>query len=151
MVLDPMTSLALAGAAVQFVDFASKLVSKTYKYYRSAQGSVTENRERQVVAITLSRLTKEINRSLILTDGAGRLSETEIALQKVSRECLETAKDLRTALTALESVRGSCASFIQSFRLALADIWGKKKIDQMEHRLDEARKQLMIHLMVLSR
>jgi hypothetical protein len=41
--MDPLTALSVAGNAVQFVDFGSKILFKSYKLYKSQDGVLMEN------------------------------------------------------------------------------------------------------------
>lgn len=41
--MDPLTALGLASNIVQFVDFASKLISQSHEIYQSADGALEDN------------------------------------------------------------------------------------------------------------
>ena len=45
---DPLTTLALVGNVVQFIDFGCKLVSKTAELAQSAEGVLKENADLEV-------------------------------------------------------------------------------------------------------
>jgi hypothetical protein len=150
MVLDPMSALSVATAVVQFVDFASKVISKTYEYRDSADGMLVENREHKTVAASLKSLTEELDKSLQKFELSRKLSKNEIGLREVTMKCHEVAMEMQDAMTKLDRRIGGKSFFLQSFRLALTEHWGKCKIESLQVRLNEARQQVMIHLMVVS-
>jgi hypothetical protein len=54
--LDPFNALSLASAAVQFVDFGTKLVSTGHDIYKSVEGAATENLEIEAATSILQSL-----------------------------------------------------------------------------------------------
>jgi hypothetical protein len=150
MVLDPMSALSVATAVVQFVDFASKVISKTYEYQDSVDGMLVENREHKTIAASLKTLTEELDKSLQKFELSRKLSKNEIGLREVTMKCHEVAMEMQDAMTKLDRKIGGKSSFLQSFRLALTEHWGKREIESLQGRLNEARQQVMIHLMVVS-
>lgn len=64
MALEPVTALTLATSVVQFITFASKLISKGYKFYESADGALIEHSEHAAVAANLVDLTHGLDHSL---------------------------------------------------------------------------------------
>ena len=45
MVLDPFSTFSLAGNIVKFVDFTSKVLSKSHEIYRSSSGGQCKDRK----------------------------------------------------------------------------------------------------------
>ena len=64
MAPEPVTALTLATSVVQFITFASKLISKGYKFYESADRALLEHREHAAVAANLVDLTHGLDHSL---------------------------------------------------------------------------------------
>jgi hypothetical protein len=62
MVLDPMSAVSLAATIVQFVDFSSKIVSKGYHLYKSADGVLPENERLRYVITDLKSLNSKLQR-----------------------------------------------------------------------------------------
>jgi hypothetical protein len=149
MVLDPMSAVALGSSVIQFVDFASKLISKTYEYHESTDGTLAENNVQSFIASNLSSLSTGLENSLEPFDRSRKWSTNEIGLQKITIECHEVANQLQRALNEPELGNGDRASFLRSFRLALTALWGNKEIGRLQRRLNETREQVMIHLMVV--
>lgn len=50
MVLDPVSALGIAANVLQFVDVASKVVSRSTQYYKSFDGSLLEYAELAAIA-----------------------------------------------------------------------------------------------------
>lgn len=149
MVLDPMSAVALASSVIYFVEFASKLISKTYQYHESTDGTLAENKVQNTIASNLSNLSASLENSLEPFDRSRKWSTNETGLQKVTIECHEVANQLQRALNEFELGDGDRASFLRSFRLALTALWGKQEMERLQRRLNEAREQVMIHLMVV--
>src|SRR5436190_2335983 len=61
--MDPVTALGIAGNAIQFVDFARKLISTGIQYYESSDGTLLEHTELSAAAENLARLTAKIQQS----------------------------------------------------------------------------------------
>jgi hypothetical protein len=62
MALGPLTALSLAGTIAQFVEFRSKLVSRSQELYSSANGSLSVNEELNLVTETLLKLLAKLRR-----------------------------------------------------------------------------------------
>lgn len=62
MPLDPLTAVSLAGTLIQFVDFGSKLISRTQELCRSVNSSLPVNEELDLVIQTLLKLVAKLQR-----------------------------------------------------------------------------------------
>ena len=58
--MDPVSALGVAAAAVQFVDFGSRLLSNTLETYKNATGQSTRNMELSVISQDLVLLATEV-------------------------------------------------------------------------------------------
>ncbi len=58
--MDPLTSLSLASNVIQIVDFSTQLVSKGYKIYKSADGTLAENVDIEAVTHSLKTLSGKL-------------------------------------------------------------------------------------------
>jgi hypothetical protein len=155
MAIDPLTALGIAGNVIQFVDFASKLVSKGGQYYRSADGALLQHTELSAAAENLQRLSHGLGTSLRIeqsipsTKPYEPLREynlAELGLWHANSECYKLAKELSKALEDLK-VSGKHRRW-ESFRQAFRTLWSEEKIETLSKRLDSARAQLVIHLLV---
>ncbi|KAF5964688.1 hypothetical protein FCOIX_13304 [Fusarium coicis] len=53
--LDPVTAIGLASSIVAFVDFSAKLVKGSIEIYQVSDGTPTEDRSSQAVAVAMER------------------------------------------------------------------------------------------------
>jgi hypothetical protein len=143
MVLDPFSALGLAGNIVQFVDFASKLVSKSVKLYRSSSGESTE--------YTLEQVIKDFHN---LSDGlviqySSSGPEADKGIVNLARACKSEAEKLSAVLARVQIKHGS--RLLQSIHQALADEWRKNEIEEFRTNLAQLQTQLLLHLVKLTR
>jgi hypothetical protein len=59
--MEPLVAISLVGNIVQFVDFSSKLVSKTVEGYRLADGAFVDNANLETATNDLVALNESIN------------------------------------------------------------------------------------------
>ena len=52
-IMEALAAVGLASSIVQFVDFATKIISKGYQYQKSVDGVLDENVELQAIADSL--------------------------------------------------------------------------------------------------
>ena len=64
--MDPLSALSVAAAVVQFVDYSSRMVSKSREIYKSADGALAENIDLEVASKCLQRLTEPLRGSQIV-------------------------------------------------------------------------------------
>jgi hypothetical protein len=134
--LEVLAAIGLAGNIVQFAEFVSKIVCKTYDIHNQA-GALTSYSDLAVVSTDLSLL----NAAIIA--GAQHASPQ---LRKICNLCYSVTNDLDEAL--LELKLGDKKNFWRSFRTALKSVLNKDKLRELENRLDGIRAQLQLHLTV---
>jgi hypothetical protein len=147
--LDPLSAISLASSVVQFVDFASKLISKGNEYHKSASGALVEHDEFQLASSRLKNLSDGLDVSLNLLQASAALSPEEEALKSVVADCRKISIDLTKALKKLR-YRGAPTMW-KSFRQALKSVWGKEGIETRLQKLRDAQNQLTVHLLVVMR
>lgn len=79
-----------------------------------------------------------------------KMTIEEQALAPVARSCQKTAEEVSEALEKL-TVPGCRKSKFRSFRQALKSVWGKKKLEELEKRLDRHRGDLGLCLTAVIR
>lgn len=148
--LDPWTALSLATSAVQFVDFSSKLISKGVELYRSADGSLVENRDIETANTDLQDLVSRLKGCLSIDSSSTSQipNPEEQALLRVCDGCLGVATDLSRRLERLSIDDDSKHRRWQSFRKALRSVWSKEGLESTMKRLDMFRSELELHLLV---
>ena len=95
--MDPLSALSLAGNAIQFVDWGTKLASKSVEIYRSAEGASVSNKDLKTNLVAIVTRLEVPKTGQIQSSG---LSKDELALQKLSISCKEVANDLLAVVTA---------------------------------------------------
>jgi len=102
--MDPLTALSVAGNVIQFVDFASKIVSGTRELYEGGRLAVRYQTQKAIE--DLSKFSTEMSTS-IQNDGTTRvLTANEIELEKLCSECSVLADKMVDELKSFERVGG---------------------------------------------
>jgi len=137
--LEPLATIGLVSSIVQFVDFSSKILSNTKKFYRSADGTLEENNNAEHVTKRLVELSTSLQTSASSSNGSE-------ALQKLCKECNEVAEELFEALEKLK-VDGANGKW-KCVRKALKSVCCKEKIDGIQNRLASFREEMNLHIVV---
>lgn len=144
MVLDAFSAVSLAATIVQFVDFSSKIVSKGYHLYRSADGILPENARLGYVIADL----KDLNARLQVCENVDCLTKDEQSLADLSSQCSEVATELMRRLEKLSVEQHAKNRRWRSFRQALKSVWSKEALDEMAKTLSRYRSQLQLHILL---
>ncbi|KAK6088557.1 Pro-kumamolisin [Seiridium cupressi] len=146
--MDPVTAFGIASNAIALIDFASKLVSKTYRIYTGTGIDLEQNAIFEYIANDLTELANE---SVQWTSSNARekLSKAERQLDTLSHEAQAVSKKLLSATTRLLSMPRTTrwGSFVQ----ALACVWSESEVKQLEQDVDRIRKQLDTTLLMCLR
>jgi hypothetical protein len=144
--LDPFSALSLASNVVQFVDFASKLMSESRNIYMA--GFSVKTIELETVTKDLrvinGRLT-DLFLSNVVEGERPSDSEAQQGLQALTTRCREVADELLAILGELQS--GSAPSRWRSFVQALKTVRKHDYIEHLQKRLGEIRSQLGVHIL----
>jgi N-terminal domain on NACHT_NTPase and P-loop NTPases len=136
--MDILATIGLVGNIVQFVDFGSKLVSKSAKLYRSSEGALEENIDTETATNHLLLLNDK------LKDAATSTGDT--TLKDLCEACHTVARELLEALDKVK-VKGKQQKW-KSIRKALRSVWSKEDIEELERRLAKLRTELNLHVVV---
>ena len=137
--METLVAISLVGNIVQFVDFGSKLISKTVEGYRSADGAFIDNAGLEAATNDLVALNERI-KSNATTGGAN------LALISLCSSCNDVAKELLVALVKLKLQGGK--SKWKSFRKALRSVWSKEEVLGIERRLSSFRDEINLRIVV---
>ena len=153
MVLEALAAVSLASAVFQFVDFASKLISKGNHYYTNADELFEYNTELEASTKGLELITenlKDCRSSLAHHTGYSKpvkVSNEELALRKLAGQCSKKVREFDRLLTSMK-VQGPHGRW-KSFRQAAKEHWGRDGVQQMRQSLGTIREDLIIHLLVV--
>src|SRR5437762_1834072 len=131
MALESLAALSLSSSIVQFIDFGSRLLSKSRELYQASAHTTTEDRQLEIIARSLQRLSDNLVAASV---NATQPSPVESDLKSLTKECRIIADELLAALDKLKTKdtrkKWNC------FRDSLKRIWKSEKIDGLARRLD---------------
>lgn len=151
MVLDPMSALSIAAAAVQFVDFARVIVCKSKDLYRSTDGVLQENKQTETVTMRLKELAKSVEIQATPRPSNSNTSSTNPRLQIICTACSSLSTELLEHLHQLKVPENAGHRKWNSFRQALKSVWSKRAIDNMAEKLSNLRAELDTEVLILLR
>ncbi|KAK8135720.1 hypothetical protein PG984_003660 [Apiospora sp. TS-2023a] len=135
--MDPLSAFSLATNILTFVEFSYKLVADARAVYKSVAGTSDNNRALETIATQITQ-----QNSLLVS-----LPTYPKDLQALCVECNNVASDL---LLAIKKLRGKGKNRgWESFKVALREIWGQAKIDNLEERLQQLQQQLIARMQFL--
>jgi len=154
--MDAVTILGVAAATLQFVDFASRVVSSAIEIYKSPAGQTHTEYEASTLARDLTHLATQIRDKgeFFTVEGQDRGgSESERQLQVLCKECLKINAAMESALSTakekgIDKFGCSGHSALRSFRQALEKVLGYKKTQKFIKRIDDVREQMMMAILV---
>ena len=150
--LDPLTTLSVAAAVVQFVEFGGSLLAKSYEIHKSTDGASVGNGELETTTKELQQLVHLLSqplRSIESQDAA--LNDSSEALIILAKQCSTAADEFLCTLCELKAAAGSSNKRWESFRKALKFYWRKGRVEAMEKRLQGFRERLNFHVLVSMR
>ena len=106
--MEPLTALSVATSIISFVDFGSKLLSRSRKLYQSANGVLTENVHIEVIAADIATLAQGLRRKLpehrplAEPSLSSKASGNDDILDDLCRRCVEIATELAVRLDKLK-------------------------------------------------
>lgn len=136
--MDPISALGLASNVIQFVEFATQLVSGYYDIYRSANGALDGHAALETVAKNLSSLVREVEESKPPT--AAKQSPAEKQLHEVCGECVAVNRDLLRLLEKLKA-NGPHRKW-ESFRQILNIMVRQKDVTRSEDELKRIQRRI---------
>ena len=143
--VDPIAALGVVGNVLQFVQFASEVISEGKRIYRSGDGTATDNHDLEIVTSDLVLLQSKIAKSTEGSLSNGAPSE-EVALRKICEVANELATKLLQKLNSVKA-EGRHRRW-DSFRQALKTVWCQKDIDRMAERLLKVQNDLQLQVLV---
>ena len=151
--LEPLTAISIASAVVQFIDFGSKVVTRSSEIYRSSDGALQENTELENIIREVTKLNEKVlsSRPNPHTDG---FSKDDEATRELVGSCEILANDLLQVLRDLKAQHsGPVGRRWTCLRKAVASQtpWNKDKVQGLERRLNRVKEQIGHRLLVMMR
>jgi N-terminal domain on NACHT_NTPase and P-loop NTPases len=145
MVLEVFTAIGLAASIVQFVDYGTRLFSKSKEIYHSATGASSENVDLQIICTTLGELSEDLaSASPTYLSLSPSYSKDEKALVTLAHECNKAASELLSILDKLQNRKGHTK--FTSFRQALLVMWNENRIAEISKKMNRFRDQVALCL-----
>lgn len=158
--MDPLSALSVAAAAMQFLDFGTRLITDASRIYRLSTGRNSHFVELSRVAADLSILAADIDANMQVSNMIGPDSsrhsdsmlgaESEQILSRLCRECKMVEAQLQTAMGEARAQGTTKLQLVaNSLSVALKGKASAKLIADLKERLHETRQQLTIALLVV--
>ena len=152
--MDPLSAISLAANIAQFLDYATKLVSKGHALYKSSEGALAENLDLEAIANSLTDVNSRVVQSYCRIPGTASSTATtsvldQQSLKSIAESCDKVAKQLLDILQRLK-VQGSHRKW-KSVRQAFKSVWNKAHIDDLRKRMEGYREQMIFHLVAVGR
>lgn len=100
--MDPLSSLSIAAAAVQFVDYGTRILSDTCEVYSSATGHTSRHVELSVISQDLAVLANELE-SLSVKMQQPREGNAAEMLKRLCNDCREVNSEVEKILGKLQA------------------------------------------------
>lgn len=136
--MEILAAISLVGTLVQFVDFGSKLISKSVQLCQYSDGVLTENINTETATNHLILLNSKLGNAANATG--------DKVLEALCKSCSAVAVELLGALDTLK-VNGEKEKW-KCMRKALRSLWSKEKIHGIEKQLASFREELNLHVIV---
>ncbi|KAG5802471.1 hypothetical protein H9Q74_009528 [Fusarium xylarioides] len=137
--LDPVTAIGLASSIVAFVDFSAKLVKGSIEIYQASDGTLTENRSSQAVAVAMERFAARL-----VIQQPSQPSNEEKEIVDLATKCHAVCIEILGLLGRIKPK--DLSSKTQSLWAALKNKLHEGEREELEKRLDTYRRRLELHM-----
>jgi hypothetical protein len=137
--LDPLTAISLAGNVAQFVDFSSKIISRTRELTKSSYRATQQAYNAEILIRDLIRVTEQV-RGGARSASASSIVGKDAALEDLCDGCILLSERMIKRLEKLKLEEG--AGKRQAFLHALKSVWSQKELESEESQLAIYRSQL---------
>ena len=141
---EALAAFSIAANVVQFIDFSGKILSEGYRLHKSTRVGPSKNEELEIIALDLHKLRDELQSQQ--EEKGQTLTPNDIQLQRLANQCRGICLELLGALETLKVV--DKLGKWESFRAALKTVWAESKIKSLQDRLDEARQELIVRILM---
>lgn len=151
--MDPLTALGLASNVVQFVSFASELISTSLEIHGSLSGCPDDVSTLDTVYGRLGDLSAGLQScSESRLSGSMELRRSVLAIRDLSRTCQMDCGKLMKIVEKIKTGAGlKGPKFWQSFRTAVRTALEKDEIGRLEVQLSRTQATLTLHICAIER
>ena len=141
-------ALAAFGIAVnimQFIDFSSRVLSTSYKLYKSSRGVSEEHQALEDITNDLRNISSGLQHAVRQEEQHRSASSDDLQLQKLGAKCSLACDELLSALEHLKAL--DRPSKWANLRAALRSVWKESRIDGFRARVNEFRQEVIVRVL----
>ncbi|XXG97669.1 hypothetical protein Hte_003976 [Hypoxylon texense] len=145
--MEALVAVGLASNVLQFVDFATQLVSKARELREDLTSS--DHKDYDAIAAHLQVLAGKVSasvHSIAQSSTASPEEDIQKALQPVADGCCELAKKLLERLNSLDLLSAQSGGRLRRSKAAWRWVWNKKETEEIAERLHYFGSQLALHM-----
>ena len=150
--MEPLAALGIAAAGVQFIDFASRLLSDTVETYKSASGRTERITSLDSIATELSTLTSRVQEKAAQLPQSPPPGSPDALFIDACRQCQDISKQLAAVLQPLAAVKPPSKfkrkSARSSLAVALKGAMSQKKIQDLSAQLQTIQQRMQLAALV---
>lgn len=147
--MEAVAAFGVAGNVIQFVQFASTLLSTAATIYQSASGSTLEADAMEKIYGTLLQFSRDLETGD--RDCGIRHSKHEDALVELAAACEEKCQELLRLVGDLKVTPGRKQKLWKSVHAALRTICPPARIEKLQEDIDALQKSMTLLLCAISR
>ncbi|KAI0889714.1 uncharacterized protein GGS22DRAFT_3110 [Annulohypoxylon maeteangense] len=141
--MDPLSVFSLAGNILQFIEFATKLLSSSVEIYKSSTGAL----DTKVALEEIYQRLSNLSRGFFATPES---TASEPALRSIAESCSADCSRLLTVLNGIKVGEDDHRAW-KSFRAALKIAWkGEQEIERLTSRLRDHQSAMTLQICVIS-
>jgi len=148
--MDPPSVLSIAAAVAQFIDFTAGVISAGSDIFQSTKGASADNLVLEAVCLNLQTISEKLVTSAgppqpgpSSAEPAFRRLHPEERLMDLSSQCKSDCNELLEILRTLK-VDGDKYRLWRSIKAGLGTAWKGQKIRDLEKRLGQAQKTMIL-------
>ena len=108
--------------------------------------NIFNNEELELITADLQHVTSDLQSSLEQEEAHNSLTENDIKLQELARQCQGTCHKLKQALHKVE-INGKHRLW-KSFHAALVATWNESEVVLLEEKIKEYRQELILRILM---
>ncbi|KAK0616675.1 hypothetical protein B0T14DRAFT_250916 [Immersiella caudata] len=154
--MEPTGAIGVAAAAIQFLDFGSRLLSSSCDIYRSPSGQTAKQVALSAIIDDLSSLLNQVEQTISIRLRSGsHPSPAEDQVLRLCKECKSLVAPVSQSLSRLQDdqATGSCfgsqdasgktdRTVLAALRLALKAVWNEAEIIETFNKLDAMKRRI---------
>ena len=130
--------IGLAANIAQFVDYGIKIVSAGKEVYESAHGMTQEMKELDSIVGDIRSTSQDV----LNNTPSIKISEDELAIQRLAKECETLARELRSVLDKLTIREDARLRTLESGRVAIQGLLKRREVQNLKNRLQDLDRRL---------